>query len=458
MVKKLWGTRFKSGTSKIADEFTSSISFDKRLAIYDIIGSIAHAKMLGKCAIIPRPESKKIVVGLKKLLAKLEAGTFKFDAQAEDVHTNIQNALKKEIGGAADRLHTARSRNDQVALDIRMYCKDIVDSLVCKIAIVEKEIISFAKKNSDYIIPAYTHLQPAQLVLLSHYMLAYLEMLERDKERLFIAKKSCDVMPLGSCALAGTSLPIDRFFVAKELGFKKVSENSIDAVSDRDFILELLSALVILSIHLSRISEDLIIWSTKEFDLVDIDWSLCTGSSIMPHKKNPDCLELVRGSCGKIQSDLSAVLIMLKGLPLSYNRDMQLDKEPLFDAAERVDLMLEIFREVFRAIKIKTGKLKGKLNDDSLFSVDIVEYLIAKGVSYRDAHDAVGKMVREVLDKGKRLSGLTVNELKKFSKAFDKDLYSLLDPQVSVSRKKSFGGTAKANVLKALKKIEHRIG
>jgi argininosuccinate lyase len=289
-------------------------------------------------------------------------------------------------------------------------------------------------------------------------MLAYLEMLERDKERLFIAKESCDVMPLGSCALAGTGLPIDRFFVAKKLGFKKVSENSIDAVSDRDFILELLSALVILSIHLSRISEDLIIWSTKEFDLIDIDWSLCTGSSIMPHKKNPDCLELVRGSCGKIQSDLSAVLIMLKGLPLSYNRDMQLDKEPLFDAVERVDQMLEIFQEVFKAIKIKTGKLKDKLNDDSLFSVDIVEYLIAKGVSYRDAHDAVGKMVRDVLDKGKRIGDLTVNELKKFSQAFESDLYNLLDPKVSVNRKKSFGGTAKVNVLKALKKIEERIG
>ncbi len=457
-MKKLWGSRFKGATSKIADEFTSSISFDKRLAVYDIIGSIAHAQMLGKCAIIPKLESKKIVAGLEKLLARLESGTFKFDVQAEDVHTNIQNALKKEIGASADRLHTARSRNDQVALDIRMYCKDIIDSLAGQIVIIEKNIIAFAKKNSDYIIPAYTHLQPAQLVLLSHYMLAYLEMLERDKERLFIAKESCDVMPLGSCALAGTGLPIDRFFVAKKLGFKKVSDNSIDAVSDRDFILELLSALVILSIHLSRISEDLIIWSTKEFDLIDIDWSLCTGSSIMPHKKNPDCLELVRGSCGKIQSDLSAVLIMLKGLPLSYNRDMQLDKEPLFDAVERVDQMLGIFQEVFKAIKIKTGKLKEKLNDDSLFSVDIVEYLIAKGVSYRDAHDAVGKMVRDVLDKGKRISDLKVVELKKFSQAFENDLYNLLDPKVSVNRKKSFGGTAKINVLKALKKVEKRIG
>ena len=458
MVKKLWGSRFKGGTSKVADEFTSSISFDKRLAVYDIIGSIAHAQMLGKCEIIPKPESKKIVAGLEKLLAKLKSGALKFDAHAEDVHTNIQNLLKKEIGASADRLHTARSRNDQIALDIRMYCKDIVDSLAQELNVVEKEIIAFAKKNSGYIIPAYTHLQPAQLVLLSHYMLAYLEMLERDKARFFNAKESCDVMPLGSCALAGTGLPIDRFFVAKKLGFKKVSHNSIDAVSDRDFILELLSALVILSIHLSRISEDLIIWSTKEFDLIDIDWSLCTGSSIMPHKKNPDCLELVRGSCGKIQSDLSAVLIMLKGLPLSYNRDMQLDKEPLFDAVERIGQMLAIFQEVFKAIKIKPGKLKEKLNDDSFFSVDIVEYLIAKGISYRDAHDAVGKMVRDVLDKGKRISDLTIDELKKFSKAFEDDLYDLLDPQVSINRKKSFGGTAKINVLKALRKIEERIG
>jgi argininosuccinate lyase len=458
MTKKLWGSRFKKPTSAIADRFTSSISFDKRLAIYDIKGSIAHAKMLGKCKIIPSPESKKIVSGLEKLLAKLHSGSFKFDYNAEDIHTNIQNCLAKMIGLVADKLHTARSRNDQVTLDVRMYCKDIIDSLNYEVNLLGKQILNFAKQNIDCIIPAYTHLQPAQPVLLAHYLLAYLQMLERDKARLQFARESSDVMPLGSCALAGTGLPIDRFFVAKQLGFKKVSENSVDAVSDRDFVLDLLSALVILSVHLSRIAEDLILWSTKEFDIIDIDWSLCTGSSIMPHKKNPDCLELIRGTCGKIQSDLSAVLIMLKGLPLSYNRDMQLDKEPLFDAVERIDQMLEVFQEIFKAIKINQAKLKEKLADESLYSVDIVEYLITKGLSYRKAHDTVGKLVKDVLDNGKQIKDLNIDELRKFSPVFDNNVFDLLDAQVSVNRKTTFGSTSKKNVLLALKKMQAKVG
>jgi argininosuccinate lyase len=457
MSKKLWGSRFKKGTSKIADLFTSSISFDKRLAVYDLKGSIAHAKMLGKCAIISKPESKRIVVGLEGLLAQLHAGTFKFDPQSEDIHTNIQNALAKKIGSLADKLHTARSRNDQVVLDMRMYSKDIVDALTYEIILLEKEIIKFAKDNINCIIPAYTHLQPAQPVLLAHYLLAYLEMLERDKARLASAKRSCDVMPLGSCALAGTGLPIDRFFVARELGFSQVSENSIDAVSDRDFLVELLFALSMLSLHLSRISEDFILWSTREFDFIEIDWSLCTGSSIMPHKKNPDCLELVRGTTGKIQSDLSAVLIMLKGLPLSYNRDMQLDKEPLFDAVERVDQMLEIFQELFRALKVNKRKIEEKLSDESLYAVDIMEYLIAKGLSYRASHDAVGKIVKSTLDKGKNIADMPVAQLKKFSKLFDNDVYKLLNAQTSVNRKKSFGGTAKVNVVAAIKRMQKKL-
>ena len=262
---------------------------------------------------------------------------------------------------------------------------------------------------------------------------------------------------LGSCALAGTGLPIDRFFVAKELGFSQVSENSIDAVSDRDFLVELLFDLTMLSVHLSRVAEDLILWSTKEFDFVEIDWSLCTGSSIMPHIKNPDCLELARGTSGKIQSDLSAVLIMLKGLPLSYNRDMQLDKEPLFDAAERLDQMLEMFQELFRALKVNKGSLKDKLNDEALYSVDIMEYLIKKGLSYRASHDTVGKLVKATLDKGKKISELKISELKKFSKLFDAGVYKLLNPLVSVNRKISFGGTAKRNVSAALARIERKL-
>ncbi|MBU2541098.1 MAG: argininosuccinate lyase [Candidatus Omnitrophica bacterium] len=457
MAKKLWGSRFKKSTSKIADKFTSSIAFDKRLAVYDIEGSIAHVKMLAACKILTKAETKKIVSGLRSLLSQLQLGKFKFDFACEDIHSNIQNALKKKIGKVADKLHTARSRNDQVVLDIKMYCKDIIDDLVYELVLLEKQILKFAKENIDCILPFYTHLQPAQPVLLAHYLAAYLEMFERDKARLESAKESCDIMPLGSCALAGTGLAIDRFFVAKELGFSKVTKNSIDTVSDRDFILDLLSAVVILSIHFSRISEDLIIWSTKEFSFVDIDWSLCTGSSIMPHKKNPDCLELVRGSAGKIQSDLSAVLIMLKGLPLSYNRDMQLDKEPLFDAVERIDVILEIFKEIFKAMKVNTHKLREKLLDESLYCVDIMEYLISKGLSYRDAHDTVGRLVKNTLDKNKKISSLTLKELKKFSKLFDNKVYNLLNAEVSVNRKKTYGGTAKKNVVNALKDMEKRI-
>ncbi len=457
MTKKLWGARFQKGTSKVADRFTSSISFDKKLALYDIKASIAHAKMLGKCSIISKSESKEIVYGLESLLAGLHAGKFKFDERAEDIHTNIQNALQKKIGKLADKLHTARSRNDQVTVDMRMYCKDIIDALIYEIVLLEKEILKFAKENLDCIIPAYTHLQPAQAVLLAHYLLAYVEMLERDKERLINAKKAADILPLGSCALAGTGLPIDRFFVAKELGFSQVSENSIDAVSDRDYLLELLFALSLVSLHLSRMAEDLIIWSTKEFDFIEIDWSLCTGSSIMPHKKNPDCLELVRGTTGRIQADLSSVLIMLKGLPLSYNRDMQLDKEPLFDSVERIDQMLEVFQELFRALKVNKAKIEEKLDDEALYSVDIMEYLINKGLSYRVAHDTVGKIVKLTLDKEKKISELSILELKKFSKVFDNSVYGLLNAKVSVNRKTSFGGTAKKNVYNALKRLEKQI-
>ncbi|MEW6008129.1 MAG: argininosuccinate lyase [Candidatus Omnitrophota bacterium] len=456
-MKKLWGTRFEKGTSKAADRFTSSISFDKKLGVYDIKASIAHAKMLGKCSIISKLESKKITSGLENLLSDIHCGKFKFDERAEDIHTNIQNALQKKIGKLADKLHTARSRNDLVAADMRMYSKDIIDALIYEIVLLEKEILKFAKENLDCIIPAYTHLQPAQAVLLAHYLLAYLEMLERDKTRLINAKKTADYLPLGSCALAGTGLPIDRFFLAKELKFKNVSENSIDAVSDRDFLLELLFALSILSLHLSRIAEDLIIWSTKEFDFIEIDWSLCTGSSIMPHKKNPDCLELVRGTTGRIQADLSSVLIMLKGLPLSYNRDMQLDKEPLFDSVERIDQMLGVFQELFRALKVNKSKIAEKLEDESLYSVDIMEYLINKGLSYRVAHDTVGKIVKSTLDKGKKISELSLSELKKFSKVFDSSLYRLLNAKTSINLKRSFGGTAKKNVLNAIKAMEKQI-
>ena len=451
MSKKLWGSRFSKKTSALADKFTSSISFDYRLAKYDILGSIAHARMLAKQKIIPQRDANLIIKGLNIISKDVLSGKFKFDQQAEDVHSNIQDVLTKKIGKAAHKLHTARSRNDQVALDIRMYLKDEVNEMVNLITLLEKTILKFARNNSKIIIPGYTHLQAAQCVLLAHHLLAYLAGLERDKGRLIDAKKRVDQMPLGACAFSGTGLPIDREFVMKQLDFKGVTANSIDSVSDRDFIVEILADLSILSVHLSRIAEDLILWSTKEFNFIDIDFSFCTGSSIMPHKKNPDVLELIRGSVGKIHGDLSSVLILMKGLPSSYNRDLQLDKPPLFNAIDTMKDILEIFIALFGNIVIEKEAIAAKLMDESLFSVDIVEYLIKKGVSYREAHDIVGRMVKDCLDKGKKISSLTNHELKKYSDKLKPDVKKILNAQASVNLKASYGGTSPKLVERQIK-------
>ncbi|MEK6727715.1 MAG: argininosuccinate lyase [Candidatus Omnitrophota bacterium] len=441
MSKKLWGTRFAKKTSTLTDRFTSSISFDKKLAKYDILGSIAHAKMLGVQRIIPVKEAALIVKGLKFILRDVIRRKIKFDPQAEDIHSNIQDLLLKKIGKVANKLHTARSRNDQIALDVKMYIKDEIKELVDLLALLQKSILKLANNNSKVIIPGYTHLQIAQCVLLAHHLLAYIESLERDKTRLLDAKERADLMPLGSCALSGTSLPIDRDFVRKELRFRGVTANSIDSVSDRDYILEILADLSILSVHLSRIAEDLILWSTKEFNFIDIDFSFCTGSSIMPHKKNPDVLELIRGCVGKIQGDFSSVLILMKGLPLSYNRDMQLDKPPLFNAIDTVKDILQILEAVFENIIIEKEAISAKISDESLFSVDIVEYLIKRSVSYRDAHDIVGRIIRDCLDKGKNISGLTNQELRRYSPKLSSDVKKILNAQESVNLKASYGGT-----------------
>jgi argininosuccinate lyase len=446
----LWGARFPKKTSLLTDKFTSSIAFDQRLAKYDCLGSIAHSRMLGKCKIIPQKEANKIIRGLKAILKELDAGKFKFDPGAEDVHSNIQEALGKKIGTVAHKLHTARSRNDQIALDVKMYIKDQACQLEELITELQKAILKFAQSNSQVIIPGYTHLQVAQCVLLAHHLLAYLEMLQRDKERLQDAAKRTDALPLGAGALSGTGLPINRDLVRRELGFQKLTANSIDSVSDRDYILEVLADLAILAVHLSRIAEDLILWSTKEFNFIDIDYSFCTGSSIMPHKKNPDVLELIRGSVGKVHGSLSSVLILMKGLPLSYNRDLQLDKPPLFEAVDTVKGILEIFIPLFANIVIEKEAIAAKLSDESLFSVDIVEYLIKKGASYRQAHDIVARMVRDCLDKGRKISGLKEKELKKYAAGLGVQVKKILNARASVNLKKSAGSTNPQLVKKQL--------
>ncbi len=454
MAKKLWGTRFAKKTSALADKFTSSIAFDQRLARYDVLGSIAHAKMLGKKKIIPAAESKRIVSGLKSILKDIESKRFKFNPEAEDIHSNIQDTLFKKIGQPANRLHTGRSRNDQIALDVRMYLKDEIRAIAKLLSQLQASLAKFARANIKVVIPGYTHLQLAQCVLLAHHILAYVEALERDRGRFLDTAKRTDHMPLGSCAFSGTGLPIDRDYVSKELGFAAVTANSIDSVSDRDFIIEMLAGLAILSVHLSRIAEDFILWSTREFNFIDIDFSFCTGSSIMPHKKNPDVLELIRGSVGRINGDLSSVLILMKGLPLSYNRDLQLDKPPLFDAIDTTKSILEIFVRIPGNIRVNKGAVAARLMDESLFSVDVVEYLIKKGVSYRQAHDIVGRIVRDNLDRGRNISNLSPGELKKYSDKLAPDVKNILNAWASVNLKTSYGGTSPRLVSRQIAKWE----
>jgi len=440
-MSKLWGARFDKKSDPLADSFTFSISYDHRLAKYDVKGSIAHAQMLGKQGIIPKSDAAKIVAGLKKILSTIDAAKFKYDPTAEDIHTDIQNRLKLMIGKSADKLHTARSRNDQVVLDMKLYCRDEITKLLSAVAALQDSIIDFANKNRDVIIPAYTHLQTAQVVLLAHHMLAYVEMLERDKTRLIDCAKRTDSMPLGACALSGTSLKTDRAYVARLLGFGEVAANSMDVVSDRDFIVELISDCAMITTHLSRVAEDLILWATKEFDLVDIDSSFCTGSSIMPHKKNPDVLELVRGSSAKIVGYLTQIHVLLKGLPLTYNRDLQLDKPALFDSVDTTKNMLLVLSKIFASMKVKKDNAAKRVLDESFFTVDVMDYLVKKGVSSRDAHDILGRMVKDCLDKGQAISSLSKEELKRYSLLLDVDVKKLFNPQMSVKIKLSLGST-----------------
>lgn len=449
---KLWGARFDKNSDPLADQFTFSISYDHRLAKYDVIGSIAHAQMLSKTGIIPKIDADKIILGLKKILAQIESGQFKYDPKAEDIHTDIQNRLKAIIGASADKLHTARSRNDQVVLDMKLYAKDETNQLADAATQLQKAILGFALKNQDVVFPAYTHLQAAQVVLLAHHMLAYVEMLERDKSRALDCAKRMDSLPLGACALSGTSLKTDRTYLAKLLGFSKIAANSMDIVSDRDFIVELISVCAMTSSHLSRVAEDLILWATKEFDLVDIDSSFCTGSSIMPHKKNPDVLELVRGSSAQVIGHLTQIHVLLKGLPMTYNRDMQLDKPALFESIDTTKKMLLVLSKVFDALKVKKENISKRVVEESFFTVDVMDYLVNKGVSSREAHDILGRMVKDCLDQGKSLSSLTESQLKQYSSKLAPDVKKLFNPQMSVKIKASLGSTNPGMVKKQLKK------
>jgi len=459
MAKKLWGSRFTKPMDKEILVFTKSISFDKELAGYDIEGSIAHAKMLGTCNIIKKSDAATLVKGLQQLRSKLSKDKLKISEEEEDIHTAITNLLRKEIGGLADKLHTARSRNDQVALDVRMYCKDKTQKIIAKIKDVQVCFLKGANKfKKTTTVPSYTHLKRAQCILFSHQLLAYVEMLERDKERLQDAFRRLDVMPLGSVANRGTTLAIDRLYVAKQLGFSRVSDNSIDSVSDRDFVVEILSHLAILSMHLSRIAEDFIIWSSDEFGFVEGDDAHYTGSSMMPNKKNPDPFELIRGYAGKIYGDLLAVLVMMKGLPLSYNRDMQLDKIPLFDTVNITLQMLSVLEKVLYGVKINEEQAKSAAHYESIFAADISEYLVGLGYPSLQAHKIAGQLILHSIKTKIPIKSMPDEELKKFAPELNtEEIDKLVDPIESVKRVKSFGGTNPGQVQKQIRNWVKRL-
>ena len=452
-MKKPWAGRFQEKTSKIVESFTESISFDHRLWRYDIEGSIAHAKMLGKQGIITRADSEKIIKGLEEIARGIEAGRFRFREELEDIHMNIESALINKIGDVGGKLHTARSRNDQVALDLRLYLRAEVKEILFLIKKFQKTLLDIATKHINSLMPGYTHLQRAQPVLLSHHLLAYIEMLLRDVERFQDVLKRINVLPLGSCAMAGTNLPVDRGYVAKLLNFEGISQNSIDAVSDRDFAIEFLSASAILIMHLSRLAEELILWSTEEFKFVELPDAFTTGSSIMPQKKNPDVAELIRGKTGRIYGNLLSLLIVMKGLPLSYNRDLQEDKIPVFDTVDTVKSCLAVLNEMFPRIRFNIKRMHETAGEAYSTATDIAEYLVKKGLPFRKSHEITGKIVLYCIKKKKKLDELTLKELNTFSTLIKKDIYSYLKAEESVSHKKSIGGTSPDEVKKQIRRL-----
>ncbi|MBI5416651.1 argininosuccinate lyase [Candidatus Poribacteria bacterium] len=445
-MKKLWGGRFTENTDSLVEEFTESISYDYCLAEYDIIGSIAHATMLGKCGIIKQQESNKIVAGLKEIQKDFESGKIEFNTALEDIHMNIEFILVEKIGDVGKKLHTARSRNDQVALDIRLYLRDEINNIIIILKKFQYALLECAEKWQDVILPGYTHLQRAQPVLLAHHILAYYYMFGRDIDRLHDNLKRVNVLPLGSAAIAGTTYSINRKLVASLLDFDAVSSNSMDAVSDRDFMVECCSNMSIIMMHLSRLSEDLILWSTLEFGFINMSDMFTTGSSIMPQKKNPDVPELVRGKTGRVYGHLFGLLTILKGLPMTYNRDLQEDKEPLFDTIDTVKKSLEVYIKMFPTITINKEKMLLACKEGFLNATDAADYLVRKGLSFRDAHEVSGQLVHYCFENKTTLNQITLEIYKKFSPLFNKDIYDAVSIDSCIKARKSYGGTSFKNV------------
>ncbi|PLX89080.1 MAG: argininosuccinate lyase [Desulfuromonas sp.] len=451
---KLWGGRFTQPTDKFVEEFTASIEFDQRLYAYDIQGSKAHAEMLGRQAIIGTDEAAQIIAGLDEILADIEAGKVEFSVALEDIHMNVEARLIERIGSVGGKLHTGRSRNDQVAVDIRLYLRDEIDTCLDYLGKLEAALIKQAQENLDVIMPGYTHLQTAQPVLYSHHMLAYREMIARDISRLQDLRTRFNVMPLGAGALAGTTFPIDREWVAQQLGFDGVTRNSLDSVSDRDFAIEFCSVSSILMMHLSRLSEELILWSSADFDFIELTDAFCTGSSIMPQKKNPDVPELVRGKTGRVYGNLMSMLTLMKSLPLAYNKDMQEDKEPLFDTIDTIKGSLKIFADMIAEMNVKGDNMRIAAARGFSTATDVADYCVRKGLPFRQAHEVVGKTVRYCVETGKDIPELTLAEFKEFSDLIEEDIYDYVTLEASVNARKATGGTAREAVERELSRLK----
>ena len=454
---KPWAGRFTEATDRFVEEFTASVNFDKRLYRHDIAGSIAHARMLQHVGVLSTKECEDIVRGLQDIQAEIERGDFAWSLSLEDVHMNIEARLTERIGIAGKKLHTGRSRNDQVATDIRLYLRDEIDALDHELQRLQAALLEVAEREADTILPGFTHLQVAQPVTFGHHMLAWFEMLVRDRERLRDCRRRVNVMPLGAAALAGTSYPIDRAYTAKLLGFDAMAENSLDAVSDRDFAIEFTAVAALVMTHLSRFSEELILWASAQFDFINLPDRFCTGSSIMPQKKNPDVPELVRGKSGRVSGDLVALLTLMKGQPLAYNKDNQEDKEPLFDSIDTVKACVRAYADMVPAIETKRDNMYNAALRGYATATDLADYLVGKGGPFRDAHEVVGKAVRYGIERNQDLAAMELAELQQFSSVVGEDVFQILSLEGSVALRDHLGGTAPRQVRAAIERARARI-
>jgi len=451
--EKPWGGRFTEPTDAFVEQFTASVDFDQRLYFHDIQGSIAHATMLTAVGVLTEDEKLQIISGLKEVQADIESGEFQWSVKLEDVHMNIEARLTDKIGITGKKLHTGRSRNDQVATDIRLYLRDEIDVIAEEITRLQEGLANLAQREASTIMPGFTHLQTAQPVTFGHHILAWNEMLQRDYERLIDCRKRVNIMPLGAAALAGTTYPIDRALTAELLGFDRPSENSLDSVSDRDFAIEFCSFASLVMIHLSRCSEELILWASAQFDFIDLPDRFCTGSSIMPQKKNPDVPELVRGKAGRVTGHLMSLMMLMKAQPLAYNKDNQEDKEPLFDVLDTLKGCLKAYADMVPAIEVKAESMREAARRGFSTATDLADYLVVNGVAFRDAHEIVGKAVAYGLEQKKDLSEMTLEELQQFSKHIQEDVFNVLTLEGSVNARNHLGGTAPEQVMAASKRV-----